>query len=41
MDESGNIDEYGKIFFRVKNTEKRIENKMCSGVFLTKFEVFR
>ena len=22
------------------NTEKRVENMMCSGVFLTKFEVF-
>ena len=28
------------VSLRYPNTEKRVENKMCSGVFLTKFEVF-
>ena len=27
-------------FIGISNTEKRVENKMRSGVFLTKFEVF-
>ena len=28
------------MFHHISNTEKRVENTTCSGVFLTNFEVF-
>ena len=28
------------VFHHISNTEKRVENTSCSGVFLTNFEVF-
>ena len=37
---SSNISNRDIVFHHISNTEKRVENMMRSGVFLTNFEVF-